>query len=301
MKDRQGRARQETQGQRRVRTDLDAPTGVRGPLSAPHPAPVLTRRDYQLRLGELLARRSTHWQHRQDWQHRIGEEVLESSSVMDGANFRRIARLDLERMSEAYDRYFFQGLCLPLARSYGMTFRLSSRMSRAGGKTTRRMLRAPNGQEKTLGFEITLSTSLLFQSFRKPGDQARVCGLPCDHRLAAMQRVVEHEMIHLCEMLVWIHSDCNAQRFQSISQQLFGHTEHRHELVTQYQRAARDFNIRPGQRVAFRCNGKTLNGVVNRITSRATVLVPDPKGSRYNDGFHYTKYYVPLDQMRPIG
>jgi len=220
---------------------------------------------------------------------------------MDGENFRRISRQDLERMAEAYDRYFFGGLCLPLARSYGMSFRLSSRMSRAGGKTTRQIWRSAWRREAKVQYEIALSTSLLFQSFRKPGDRTRVCGLWCENRLSAMQRVVEHELIHLCEMLVWIHSDCAAGRFQTITHRLFGHTEHRHELVTQSERAAREFNIRPGRRVAFHWNGQPMTGVVNRITSRATVLVPDARGPRYNDGCHYLKYYVPLDQLRPIG
>lgn len=219
---------------------------------------------------------------------------------MDGENFRKIARGDLERMAEAYDRIFFDGTCLPLARSHGMSFRLSSRMSRAGGKTTREVFRAFRGRQATVRYEIALSTSLLFQSFRKPGDRTRVCGLWCENRLAAMQRIVEHEMIHLCEMLVWIHSDCAASRFQTIAHRMFGHTEHRHELITQHERAARDFNIRLGKRVTFRLNNKNMIGFVNRITSRATVLVPDPKGPRYNDGVHYAKYYVPLDQLRPI-
>jgi hypothetical protein len=122
----------------------------------------------------------------------------------------------------------------------------------------------------------------------------------CEHRLAAMQRIVEHEMIHLCEMLVWIHSDCAASRFQTIAHRMFGHTEHRHELITQHERAARDFKIRLGRRVTFRLNNQNLVGFVNRITSRATVLVPDPKGTRYSDGGHYAKYYVPIDQLRPV-
>lgn len=256
--------------------------------------------DASEKLGQLLCSYPDRWRERSQWQRAIAREVLEQSSVMDGDNFRKIARQDLERMAESYDRTFFGGLCLDLARAHGMTFRLSSRMSRAGGKTTRQIFRAIRGRQASVQYEIALSTSLLFQSFRKPGDRTRVCGLWCENRLAAMQRIVEHEMIHLCEMLVWIHSDCAASRFQTIAHRMFGHTEHRHELITQQERAARDFNIRLGRKVVFRLNNKNLVGFVNRITSRATVLVPDPKGSRYSDGCHYAKYYVPLDQLRPV-
>jgi hypothetical protein len=219
---------------------------------------------------------------------------------MDGANFRRIHQVDLERMAAAYDQLFFQGTCLPLARSFGMSFRLSPRMTRAGGKTTRHAIRSPDGRTATIRYEIAVSTNLLFQSFRKRGDRTRVCGLLCQDRLTALQRVVEHELIHLSEMLVWIQSDCAARRFQSISNRLFGHTEHRHELVTPIERAARDFDIRQGTHVQFEFHGRILNGIVNRITSRATILVPDPTGPRYNDGRHYVKYYVPIHRLRRI-
>lgn len=284
-----------------MRTDLDGASP--GALfSAPHLRDTTKplSPDSPAKLGQLLYQAPERWRNRNDWQALIAREVLEQSSVMDGENFRKISRQDLERMAEAYDRYFFDGLCLPVARSHGMSFRLSSRMSRAGGKTTRQTFRATRNREAAVRYEIALSTSLLFQSFRKPGDKTRVCGLWCNHRLAAMQRIVEHELIHLCEMLVWIHSDCAASRFQTVAHRLFGHTEHRHELITQQERAARDFNIKLGKRVVFRLNNQNLVGIVNRITSRATVLVPDPKGTRYSDGTHYSKYYVPLDQLRPV-
>jgi len=225
---------------------------------------------------------------------------LVASKAMETRNFHRIAKQDLERMAEAYDRHFFNGLCLPLARSYGMSFRLSSRMTRAGGKTTRTIFRGTKSKPSHAHYEIALSTSLLFQSFRKPGDSIRVCGHECIDRLTAMQRIVEHEMIHLGEMLAWIQSDCSAGRFQSIARNMFGHTEHRHELITQQERAAKEFNILAGARVAFPYEGTVLKGIVNRITRRATILVEDLRGTRYSNGKRYLKYYVPIHQLRPI-
>jgi hypothetical protein len=105
-------------------------------------------------------------------------------------------------------------------------------------------------------------------------------------------------MIHLVEMLVWDESCCAADRFQSIAARLFGHTEHKHDLITQQERAAQKFNIRVGSRVAFQFEGQPLVGTVNRITRRATVLVADPNGQRYDDGTRYRKYYVPLSHLR---
>ncbi len=292
-----------------VRSTVPAPHFSIAPSAVPRatvpqvtvpPVVAPSRQEYQRNLAELLYRPHSHWIHRDTWQSAIGNKILGSSKSMETRNFQRIAKQDLERMAEAYDQQFFKGLCLPLARSYGLSFRLSSRMTRAGGKTTRTVFRGTRSKPSRTHYEIALSTSLLFQSFRKQGDTIRVCGHECSDRLTAMQRIVEHEMIHLCEMLAWIQSDCSAGRFQSIARNMFGHTEHRHELITQQERAATEFNIRAGARVVFPFEGTVLQGVVNRITRRATILVEDLRGVRYSNGKRYLKYYVPIHQLRPI-
>ena len=259
-----------------------------------------SRVENQRSLSELLYQSPGTWSNRRSIQQTFGKQVLITSKSMENRNFQRVSKQDLENMAEAYDSMFFKGLCLPLARSYGLTFRLSSRMTRAGGKTTRTIHRGTRSQQRKTHYEIALSTSLLFQSFRKPGDSIRVCGYDCPDRLTAMQRIVEHELIHLSEMLAWIQSDCSASRFQSIARSMFGHTEHRHELITQQERAAKEFNIKAGTQVAFQFEGRLLHGIVNRITRRATILVEDPRGTRYSNGRKYLKYYVPIQQLRPI-
>lgn len=264
------------------------------------PPSATSRVELQRSLAELLFRTPGTWADREKIQQRIGTSVLRVSKSMETRNFHRVGKQDLESMAEAYDELFFQGLCLPLARSYGLSFRLSARMTRAGGKTTRTIYRGTRSKTSRTHYEIAISTSLLFQSFRKPNDSIRVCGYECMDRLTAMQRIVEHEMIHLCEMLAWIQSDCSASRFQSIARNMFGHTEHKHELITQQERAAKEFNIRAGAHVAFPFEGRLLHGVVNRITRRATILVEDPSGERYSNGKRYLKYYVPIQQLRPI-
>ncbi len=203
-------------------------------------------------------------------------------------------------MLEAYDELFFDNTCLALAKKFGMTCRLSSRMTRAGGKTIRTTYPAYNGKPSTTHYEIALSTSLLFQTFRNNERKARVCGVLCEDRLAAMQRIVEHELIHLSEMLVWIDSDCAKSRFQNITRRLFGHTEHRHELVTQHERAKAEFDIRLGDQVVFRIDNQQKIGRINRITRRATVLVESSKGELFTDGKRYERYYVPLGKLRKV-
>jgi hypothetical protein len=176
-----------------------------------------------------------------------------------------------------------------------LQFRLSKRMTSAGGKTTRFK---PRGGP--VFFEIAVSTTLLFQTFHDVERPITVAGIVCRDRLEALQRVVEHEIVHLIEMLLWTHSSCSANRFQSIAARAFGHVEHTHQLITPRERALRKFGIRTGDRVRFELDGAPMVGVVNRITRRATVLVEDPRGMRYTDGKRYAKYYVPLAMLEPV-
>ena len=126
---------------------------------------------------------------------------------------------------------------------------------------------------------------------------ARPYEFPAVHR---QQRVAEHEMTHLIEMLIWNSGNCSQPRFQGIARAFFAHTDYQHDLITQRERAAAKFNIRVGDMVFFRSGGAKIVGRVNRITRRATVLVNDPKGERFSDGGRYTRWYVPLEELRPV-
>ncbi len=231
--------------------------------------------------------------------YQIGQRTLANSRVMQSPNFSMTNASDLQGMAESYDQLFFGGHCLAVARHYGMQFRWSKRMTSTGGKTVRTTHTDRRRGSQRTHYEIVLSTPLLFQTFGDLQRPIRVTGLLCTNRLQAMQRILEHELIHLVEMLVWEDSCCAASRFQSIAGRLFGHTEHKHDLITQQERAARKFNIRVGTRVAFVHEGIRQLGTVNRITRRATVLVADPLGQLYDDGQRYRKFYVPLSHLRP--
>ncbi len=250
-------------------------------------------------LKEIVSRRAWESSRRQKIFHEIGLDVLSRSRVMKSPNFTVTNVADLQRMAEQYDRLFLEDHCLTIARHFGMQFRWSKRMTSTGGKTVRTThFDRATGTQRTR-YEIVLSAPLLFQTFGDLQRPIRVTGVLCSDRLQAMQRILEHEMIHLVEMLVWNDSCCAAPRFQSIAGRLFGHTEHKHDLITQQERAARKFNIRVGSRVAFQHEGRRHVGTVNRITRRATVLVADAAGTLYNDGGRYRKYYVPLSHLQP--
>lgn len=232
------------------------------------------------------------------YQREIHQQTLMLSRTIDRPNFSRIGREDLVRMVRMYDDRFFGGKILPTAAAEGLTFGLSSRMTRVAGKL---VTHYPEGDhDGRREFELVLSTTLLFQTFEETGQSVEVTGCLCGDRLEAMQRVAEHELVHLVEMLIWNDGNCNQARFQSIASRYFGHTDYRHGLITQRERALQKFNIRVGDQVQFAHDGKRLVGRVNRITRRATVLVPDKKGERFSDGGRYLRFYVPLERLRRI-
>jgi hypothetical protein len=170
-------------------------------------------------------------------------------------------------------------------------------MTRSAGTTTRKV-RCRRGLPHT-SYEIAISAYLLFHTFRGEERTIRVSGIVCYDRLQALQRVFEHELIHLVEMLAWGDSACSGQRFQALAFKFFRHTDHRHELITPYERAVVQYGIRPGDRVAFQIDGVWHAGIVNRITKRATVLVENPRGQLFDDGRRYLKFYVPLRMLVP--
>jgi hypothetical protein len=226
--------------------------------------------------------------------HQIHEDVLSHSPNIRQANFPAIHPRDLEFLFAIYDEQVFGGLCRRALEKRRLAFRLSPRMTRTGGTTTQ--YRAPNGE---VSYELAIAISMLFDGFGETDRRITVCGLECKDRLEALQRIFEHEMVHLAEQLCWGRSDCTAARFQDIAERLFLHRAHTHDLITRRERAA-ESGIQLGSRVAFTFEGKRLTGRVNRITKRATVLVEDPEGPKYSDGLRYKTYYVPISWLEPV-
>ena len=223
---------------------------------------------------------------------KIHQTVLAHSRYIRAANYSVIHPEDLELLFAAYDDDFFAGLCRRALDGRKLRFRLSPRMTKTGGTTARFVTAAGE-----TFYEITVASSILFEGFAQHDRRITVCGLECENRLEALQRIFEHEMVHLIEQLCWQTSNCAAPRFQDIARRHFLHRAHTHKLITRRERAAQS-GIRVGSRVTFLFEGRPLAGRVNRLTKRATVLVEDPEGERFSDGQRYRKYYVPIVHLR---
>ena len=229
----------------------------------------------------------------------IHQYMLTDSSRIRGENFKEICSSDLGLLFQITDEHFFDGLVGQVCERTAdrpLSFRLSTRMTTSGGMTT--MQTSRDRKNPATEYEIAIATTPLFATF---GDDARrsvVSGRVCENRLEALQRIMEHEMVHLIEMLLWKDSNCAANPFKNIVRRFFGHTESNHQLLTPKDLARKRLGISTGDLVTFTIEGTQYTGYVNRITKRATILVEDPQGIAYSDGLKYSKFYVPLNRLK---
>ncbi len=233
----------------------------------------------------------------------IHESILRDSPNIDQANFEVLSADDVALMFELYDRHFFDGWLTETMQAAGcgpIALRLSSRMTRSGGTTGKRRPPRRGGITRDC-YEIVIASRMLFMTFADVQRAVIVCGRTCRDRLEALQRIMEHEITHLVEMLVWDVSTCSGARFKKLVRSIFGHTDTKHALVTAREHAAERHGVDLGSAVKFTFEGRRLTGRVNRIHHRATVLVPDKDGRRYSDGGTYLKYYIPLGMLTPLG
>ncbi|WP_254510324.1 hypothetical protein [Anatilimnocola floriformis] len=225
---------------------------------------------------------------------RIHAATLQQSKWLDGANFTRIHPDDLAFLFAEYDAAYFGGRIKKALGKTPLQFSLSSRMTSAGGKT----YTTTNRKTRERRYEIGISTAILYGCFQDDHRPMTACGLACRDRLDALQRIMEHEIVHLIEQIAWAESSCSQPRFQSITGRFFGHTQHKHDLITPRERARVKFGIQAGSKVRFRFDGVERVGIVNRVSKRVTVLVEDPNGQRYTNGKFYSKYYIPVQMLQ---
>ena len=255
-------------------------------------------------LKRLLAARQYSAEAAADKALAVYRELLRQSPRVRAGDFGELAAPDLALLFDLYDGRVFDGGLQRLldAEAAPLLFRTSRRLTRTAGTTTRFQPRRPRPGAPPLParYEIAISTPLLFQTFADVRRPVRVNGLLCRDRVEALQRIFEHELMHLLEMLIWTRSSCSAPRFAGLAWNYFGHTATKHDLVTQDERASHRFGLQVGDRVAFLFDGERRIGIVRRITRRATILVESAAGARYSDGKRYEKFYVPLGQLSKL-
>jgi ribosomal protein L35AE/L33A len=93
--------------------------------------------------------------------------------------------------------------------------------------------------------------------------------------------------------VTFFSTNCAKKRFKILSYRLFGHTHHRHQILHKEAEKS-DYSFEISSKVKFNYKDKELQGVIKRITKRATVVVIDRlKRERI--------YYVPLEYLTEMG
>jgi len=200
-----------------------------------------------------------------------------------------IRKQTLQNILSLYDAQFFDGF---LSRKLQMLrITLSSRLISSAGKFI--CTKGPFGRMKTA--EIRMSSDYLTRLTEGP---FLLNGLSVQTPQEAFLIVFEHELCHAIETILYGHTG-HSQRFLSLANGLFGHTQTRHSLPTRKQEAAQSGLI-VGTKASFLYQNQELTGVITYIGKTATVMIPDTKGE-YLDrrGNRYTKFRVPPKDLRP--
>jgi hypothetical protein len=192
-------------------------------------------------------------------------------------------------MLAAYDQVFFAGYLA--TRGDRLSIAGSTRMTRAAGTcTVRKPPRAPALAEVRMGVDFLL---------RLGDGPFEANGLRFDTALEAFLSVLEHELCHAVDFLLYQRLDHHGPNFRALSQGLFGHSRCTHALPTRAQEAAAQ-GMGVGCWVRFPYERRVLRGLVTRVGKTATVMVPAPRGGYRDDaGTRYVKYTVPLALLRP--
>jgi hypothetical protein len=177
---------------------------------------------------------------------------------------------DLAMLLRLYDRYFLDHFIRD-ACGGRLTARVSNRMTKTAGKITYARSTGP--------YTISLSKHLVLKAFSARHAPVTVNGVACRDRLGVVMRLLEHELVHLLELLLYGETSCAKQRFRRMSRDVFGHADVTHELLKQDRDPASVRCVCVGDHVRFQFRRRWLSGTVSRITRRATVLVAEHRRS----------------------
>lgn len=223
---------------------------------------------------------------------RLRKEILKELLQMDPAfasiPVKSISPSTCSAMLTLYDQHF---LCGFLKKSYTtLDVTLSSRLVRSAGK----FIYAKNPHKRLEHAEIRMSSDFLYRLTDGPFS---LNGLSASTPQEAFLIVFEHELCHALEVVLF-GATGHSNRFLSLANGLFSHTDTKHSLPTRSHEAS-DLGVSIGSRVSFLYKGRQLTGIVSYIGKTATVFVPSTLGTyRDRKGIRYAKYRVPLSILK---
>jgi len=231
-----------------------------------------------------------------DKRSRVAEGLLARSAHVKSSDITAISNHDLRLLFQLYDEIFFENWfrhCFPGT----LQFSFSRRMTKSAGKTYYPK-DADSARPESLVIQVKISIDMIF-ACGAISETNQVGGITTHSSLEALQVVFEHELIHVIEFIHFQQSSCKRNRFKTMANNLFGHTESHHCLPTSRQIVQQKMGLSLGDPVVFPKHGEMVAGVLYAVHKRAIVMVADNKGAYVdNKGQRYTKYYVPLSILK---
>lgn len=228
----------------------------------------------------------------------IKEALFEKSTNIKSESFNNIDTKDLYVIFELYDEIFLKFWFKQNFKGK-IKFILSRQLTRAAGNT-RTKKNISQIRNEDMEFEVKISLNHL-SNFNKIDRSKHVGGIEAHSVLDSLMLVFEHELCHVIEFIVLKSSSCRKKPFKNLIFQVFKHTESTHRLVGTDEVNAHDYGMKIGDSVKFLHRGKYIQGFIQKINKRATVMNPDVRGNYIDkSGKRYNKVYVPLDSLVKI-
>lgn len=226
----------------------------------------------------------------------IRNELFSLSKNITSGKITRISNMDLSILFQLYDKYFFNHYFRNNFKDK-IIFVLSKKLTTNAGSLSYHKNNKSFSPDK-ITYTLKIGVNFIFKYYTLNRNKP-VSGIISKDALEALQLVFEHEICHLIEYHLLNYSSCKKVFFLTISNNIFGHKETFHALPSEKEIAYKKYNLKIGDEVYFKNNNITLKGIINRITKRATVMVPDKNGIYMNkNGERFIKWYVPLSELK---
>lgn len=228
----------------------------------------------------------------------IKKNLFEKSANINEENFNKISENDLYILYQLYDEIFLNNWFKENFKGK-IIFKLSKQLTKAAGNT-RTKKNISEIDPKDIEFEVKMSLNHLI-NFNKIDRAKFVGGIRAKSVLDSLMLVFEHELCHVIEFLVCFKSSCKKKPFKDLIYNLFGQSESTHKLISNNEVNLSKYELKLGDKVKFLYNNKYINGFIQKINKRATVMCPDKMGNYIDKtGGRYKKYYVPLGNLIKI-
>ena len=225
----------------------------------------------------------------------IEKEFAEYLKKRNPSFFSYPRHTDLKKLFSLYDEHYFSGA---INEHILVSLKYSRKLTSSAGMIlfTKGICSSVSAPKKEYIAKATISFShpLIFDEYQTETDNYLVNGVVCRNPAEALMRVMEHELTHLVEYVLYNKSSCGQPQFQKICYDLFGHTESKHSIGVPLPTDAEKAKFKRGDKVSFQYENKVFKGTIERIQKRATVRIDNPQGNSPK------RFYVPISLLTKV-